>query len=193
MSFHNKGQRCTNERDCQCAKHCLCHACLFDRRSRSLYSGLQSRLKEKRWKTDQPKRGIHAGDTRIAKRELPFSIDQFRAWLTVVLEDTPQCEYCHDSISITTISPDHAVPMTRGGSLAIANLRGACSSCNSAKGSLLPGEFKSLLTGLRTFTEAGRNDVMKRLRGGILHFGNRKKEVVATNVLVLPAKKVDPF
>lgn len=84
--------------------------------------------------------------------------------------------------------------MTRGGSLALANLRGACSPCNAAKGSLLPGEYKTLLKGLESFTEAGRNDVMKRLRGGILHFGNQRKadlseSLKASPILAIPAAK----
>src|SRR5882672_299636 len=188
MSQHNKGERCTKLTSCMCPAHCLCRECMFHRRSASLFSGLQSRLKERKWKT-----GERAGIVRVAKRDLPFNIAQFRAWLTVVLEDTPHCEYCLIVIDIQTISPDHAVPMTRGGSLAIANLRPCCSPCNKMKGSLLPGEYKALLKGLETFTEAGRNDVMKRLRGSILHFGTKKKEVALkpTNILAVPAPKAD--
>lgn len=184
MSQHNFRQRCTKVTNCQCPKHCLCAECLFYRKSRDLYDGLASRLKEKKWKS-----GPKAGTVRREKQELSFTIEQFRSWLIVVLEDEPFCEYCDVRIDIMTISPDHAQPVSRGGSQELANLRGACSGCNRAKGSLMPGEFKALLTGLATFTEAGRNDVMKRLRGGILHFGSKKKELKVTNVLALPAAK----
>lgn len=186
MSTHNKGQRCDGFSDCRCPKCCLCRECLFFRRSASIFSGLQSRLKERKWKS-----GAREGKVRVEKRELPFDLAQFRAWLTVVLEDTPFCEYCGNAIDILTISPDHAIPMTRGGSLGLANLRGCCGPCNKMKGSLLPGEFKSLLKGLATFSEAGRNDVMKRLRGGILHFGSKKKELKPTNILAIPSPKAD--
>lgn len=128
----------------------------------------------------------------MAKIETPYTLDQFKAWLRVVLEDSPICEYCKSAISLTTISPDHAKPISRGGSLQLANLRGACRTCNQIKGALLPGEFLALLAGLRTFTEAGRNDVIKRLKGGILHFGNKPKpEIKATNVLAIPAQKAE--
>lgn len=193
MSAHNRGQKCTKANDCRCQKHCLCYACLFDRKSRSLYDGLRGRLAAKKWKT-----GERAGQIRKEKIDIPYTLDEFRAWLMVTLEDHPECVYCHCSISLMTISPDHAKPVSRGGSLERKNLRGSCSPCNRTKGELLPGEYKALLDGLKTFTEVGRNDVLKRLRGGILHFGTKKKEegapavakeLKATNILAVPAKK----
>lgn len=149
-----------------------------------MYDGLRGRMAAKKFKS-----GKRTGEVRREKIDIPYTLQQFETWLRVVLEDTPHCEYCAAPISITTISPDHAKPISRGGTLELANLRGACDTCNRIKGSLLVGEFKALLAGLKTFTEAGRNDVIKRLKGGILHFGNRKREPVATNVLAIPAKK----
>ena len=176
MSQHNRGIKCTDRNDCICPKCCLCHDCLFTRRSTSLYSGLVSRLKEKKWKT-----GKRAGTVRKEKQPIPFTAEEFRAWLRVVLEDSPSCEYCKDPINISTISPDHYIPISRGGSLDRANLRGCCKDCNNTKGSLLPGEFRALMDGLKTFSEAGRMDILRRLRGGIRHFG--RKTVAANSVV----------
>lgn len=195
MSQHNHGVRCTKQPNCGCSRHCLCHQCIFFRRSYSLYSGLRSRLQEKKWKS-----GAREGTVRVPKRFLPFTIEQFRAWLRVILDETPWCTYCRERIDITNISPDHAVPDSRGGSLGLDNLRECCDDCNRTKGELLPGEFKALMEGLKSFTQDGRSDVLKRLRGGILHFGNKKKtaeagapaEPKATNVLAVPAKKMHP-
>lgn len=191
MSDHNKGLRCTELSNCACSKCCLCHACIFFRRSKRLYDGLASRLKERKWKS-----GKKFGEVRVAKRELPFTIEQFRAWLTVVLEDTPWCTYCREPISITTISPDHAIPMSRNGSLGLDNLRECCDDCNRCKGNLLPGEFKALMDGLKSFTQDGRRDVIRRLKGAILHFGNKKKPATtpdtkfeARSVLAIPPPK----
>lgn len=169
-----------------CPKCCLCRDCMFTRRAKSIYDGLRGRLAARKWKS-----GERQGEIRRAKIDIPYTLDQFHAWLIVVLEDTPFCEYCGCSIDIMTISPDHAKPLKRGGSLNLANLRPACSPCNRAKGELLPGEFKALLKGLVSFTEHGRNDVMKRLRGGILHFGNKEPEIKAKNILAIPAPKAD--
>jgi hypothetical protein len=131
---------------------------------------MRSRLKEKVWKS-----GKRAGQVRVEKREMPFTLEQFRRWLEVTLEDEPHCVYCGDPINIMTISPDHAVPMSRGGSLALANLRGCCGPDNATKGNLLPGEYKALIAGLKTFSEAGRNDVLRRLRGAAVHFHHKAK------------------
>ena len=167
---HNWRQPCTSRPDCTCARCCLCHLCLFDRRSSSIYRGMQSRLAAKVWKS-----GARQGQVRREKRDLPYTLDQFQAWLRCILEDQPRCEYCHDSIDIMSISPDHAIPLTRDGSLGLPNLRGCCASCNPLKGSLLPGEFRALLSGLKTFSEAGRSDVLRRLRGAAVHFHSKTK------------------
>src|ERR1700679_1511214 len=167
---HNYGQRCTKAPHCNCSRCCLCYKCLFDRRARSLYSGMQSRLKERKWKS-----GRNEGKVRVEKREVPYTLEQFKAWLRVVLEDSPHCEYCGIAISITTISPDHAKPMKRGGSLELKNLRGCCQSCQNGKADLLPGEWMFLLKCVATMPEPARVSIMRRLRGGILHFGNRAK------------------
>jgi 5-methylcytosine-specific restriction endonuclease McrA len=156
-----------------------------------MYRGMQSRFGEKKWKS-----GKREGAVRREKMEIPFSLEEFRAWLTCVLEDSPFCEYCQRPLTIMNISPDHAKPVSRQGSLDRANLRGCCDDCNRLKGELLPGEFRALLKGLATFTEAGRNDVLKRLRGAHLHFGDSRKpaetakpELKGTNVLAIPAKR----
>jgi 5-methylcytosine-specific restriction endonuclease McrA len=182
---HNWGMECSKRQDCVCAKCCICTGCLFDRRSASLYRGMQSRFGQKLWKT-----GKREGTIRREKRDIPFSLDQFRAWLRVVLEDTPHCTYCGASINISTITPDHAIPIKRGGSLALANLRECCQPCQGGKGDLKPGEWTFLMKCVATMPEAARVSIMRRLRGGILHFGSRKVEPKATNVLAIPAKKV---
>jgi hypothetical protein len=153
---------------------------------------MQSRLKERKWKS-----GTKAGQVRVERRELPFSMEEFRSWLMVVLEDEPFCAYCGASINIQTISPDHAVPMARGGSLDRPNLRPSCDPCNRLKGNLLPGEFKAILGLLKQLPEAARTDITRRLRSGSmgvrLRFGPKKEAIKGTNVLALPAQKQETF
>lgn len=188
MTSHNFRQRCIGKTNCDCSACCMCWGCLFRRRSKSLYDGMQSRLKERKWKS-----GKKAGEVRVPKRELPFSLDEFRAWLKVTLEDEPSCSYCGTSINIQTISPDHAIPMARGGSLDRPNLRGSCEACNQLKGKLLPGEFKALLGLLMQFPEAARTDLTRRLRSGSmgvrLRFGPKKEAPAGSSVLALPAQR----
>lgn len=188
MFSHNSRQKCTGKLDCTCHKHCMCWYCLFDRRSSTLYAGTKSRIKQKVWKS-----GKRSGEVRVEKREIPYTLPQFKAWLKVVLEDTPHCEYCGSAISITTISPDHRVPLARGGTLELRNLGGACDVCNRCKGKLLPGEFKSLLGLLQQLPEAARSDIAGRLKAGSmgvrLRFGPKKQEIKANGVLAIPAPR----
>ncbi len=56
----------------------------------------------------------------------------------------PWCFYCggpFDSLTFATI--DHYVPMAKGGTGALRNLRLACSWCNRRKGALAPEDFEA--------------------------------------------------
>lgn len=191
MSLHNKGESCTKQSDCACPKCCRCYQCLFVRRSTTLYSGMRSRMQERRWKS-----GPREGKVRVAKQFLPFTPEQFRGWLTCVLEDEPFCSYCKEPINILTISPDHRTPVSRGGSLELANLCGACVTCNTRKGRLKPGEFMFLRECIATLPETARSDIWRRLMagGGTRRFGAAKaaqtvksQSLEAGSVLVIPA------
>jgi len=152
-----------------------------------MYDGMRGRNAAKRWKS-----GKRQGTIRKEKVEIPFTLEQFRGWLTVVLEDTPWCVYCREPIDILTISPDHDMPVSRGGSLELANLRNCCDSCNRTKGGLTASEFRFLMKCIATMPESARKDILKRLRGGIHFFGSKKKEAAPemlsgmTNVIAIP-------
>lgn len=77
---------------------------------------------------------------------------------------TRRCRYCQRVLNVLTLSPEHKVPLKRGGDLTLANLDlECCQPCNSRKGGLTPGEFIALLEGLKTFPEAARTDILHRL------------------------------
>lgn len=52
-----------------------------------------------------------------------------------------QCFYCRKKFPTSKLTIDHFVPLSRGGSNDISNLRLSCYKCNELKGST---EFKSL-------------------------------------------------
>lgn len=151
-----------------------------------MYDGLRGRLAAKKWKS-----GARAGTIRKEKIDIPYTLDQFRGWLRVVLEDSPHCEYCRIPIDILTISPDHEIPVSRGGSLELANLRGTDVKCNTRKGKLTGKEFMFLRKCVDTMPEAARSDIWKRMGGGIIHFGNKKNpektEIKGRSILAIPA------
>lgn len=54
-------------------------------------------------------------------------------WLARVALHGWCCRYCRESLTPATLTMDHAIPLSRGGSEWPANLVPACGSCNSRK------------------------------------------------------------
>lgn len=52
------------------------------------------------------------------------------------------CVYCKCALNKTTLTKDHAIPLTRGGTDWPSNLVPACRSCNSRKSARTPLEWK---------------------------------------------------
>lgn len=52
------------------------------------------------------------------------------------------CHFCNREISFDKWTIDHLLPLSRGGGNEHQNLKGACSTCNNAKGALTEEEFK---------------------------------------------------
>ena len=52
-----------------------------------------------------------------------------------------RCAYCSTSLDFATLTQDHVIPVSRGGTNWASNLRPACKSCNSKKKNRSPKEF----------------------------------------------------
>ena len=107
---------------------------------------------------------------RIKKKKLPrlnFSKDEFRAYVLEALggheDGAIQCRYCCKFCVLKEVTPDHEIPLSRGGSSDLFNLGFPCMQCNQAKGSLTPEEFMKLLDFLEREIPLGRQDVLGRL------------------------------
>jgi len=126
---------------------------------------MASRLKEKVWKT-----GLRAGKVRRPKRDLPFSLDQFRAWtMEHVGMGMVRCHYCPRPIDVLSFEPDHYVPLELGGGIGLDNIVACCEDCNRLKGAMPPNDFIELMQFLETRISAiGRADMTKRLRAGAM-------------------------
>lgn len=67
-----------------------------------------------------------------------FTVDEFKAlcdakgWV---------CSYCGKQLTEQTVSPDHIIPLTRGGSNYIANINPSCRFCNRTKQNKTPEEW----------------------------------------------------
>ena len=93
---------------------------------------------------------------------LPYTLEEFRA--RAKLAET--CPYCGGPITTKNLSTDHAIPIARGGSAAIANLVFCDLRCNKIKGKLSDCEFLRLTALLAQFPPEVGKDVLARLYAG---------------------------
>lgn len=131
---------------------------------------MAARLKEKVWKT-----GKRAGKVRRPKRELPFDLAAFRAWVMERMGlGAIRCFYCPRPIDCLSFEPDHYVPLELDGGIGLNNLVPCCEDCNRLKGAMPPNDFITLMLFLDThISEAGRADIKKRMRAGAMGIRNR--------------------
>jgi hypothetical protein len=148
---------------------------IFTKRSLSIYRSMKARFAPK---TNKKGKLIRVG------REVPFTLEEFRAWLLAEFKSVDaaiRCAYdCGAVLDILNFHTDHKTPITRGGTLALDNLALACEECNRIKGELTAREYVALRQGLETFSEPARRDIYKRLKTGAgflrLRFFNRNKK-----------------
>jgi 5-methylcytosine-specific restriction endonuclease McrA len=147
----------------------------FMRRSRDIHRHMQDRFAAK---LNKKGKLIRVG------RPVPFTLEQFRAWLLdqfTSVEAAIRCAYdCGAVLDILSFHTDHKTPITRGGTLDLDNLALCCDECNRIKGELTAREYVALRQGLETFSEPARKDIYKRLKMGAgflrLRFFNRSKK-----------------
>lgn len=65
-----------------------------------------------------------------------FTTDE---WINLKAKQNGQCANCGQT---STLSPDHIIPLARGGSNSIENIQGLCSACNFKKNDKMPGEAR---------------------------------------------------
>ena len=78
----------------------------------------------------------------VARAGVGAHVAMKRVMRKVALRDCGQrCVYCATRLDQQTATPDHVVPLARGGAHDAGNLVVACGPCNRLKGDLLPFEF----------------------------------------------------
>ena len=130
----------------------------FNTITRSRYDAMQRRLAERRNK--------HGRVTQVG-RELPFSLEDFRAWVLTQIGGSEygvgRCEYCVRPIDLERLVSDHATPISAGGDLGLSNLVGCCERCNAAKGPMWAHEYRALLKFLLTISPESAENIIVRL------------------------------
>lgn len=134
---------------------------IFKEATRTQYGNMVSRFAAK----------YHpSGELKKPGREVPFTLAEYREWLYAMME-TPEgirCAYCGRPLAIQAVSPDHIMPVKRGGGLGTDNLATSCQDCNRTKGELTGDEYRALMNGLESFPAAARSYIVKCLRSAAM-------------------------
>ena len=72
----------------------------------------------------------------------PKSKDLRRKRLHLIEKYGMQCFWCSAALTTQTLTIDHYIPLSRGGSNKIKNLRLSCRICNQNRGNALPSEVR---------------------------------------------------
>lgn len=122
-----------------------------------LYYRMKTRARPKCWKT-----GKRAGHIRVpGLAELPFTREQL--WRHVVsqvpLGTLIRCPYCEligrnaSLIDLTNCVLDHVVPLARGGTWTLENIRCVCDDCNRLKGKLTLEFYIALMSAVEKWAD----------------------------------------
>lgn len=91
------------------------------------------RAYSKRRHKANPERAAHKAKVARARRLGAEGRHTFEQWLARVAFHGWRCRYCRIPLDFGTLTQDHAIPLSRGGSQWPANLVPACMSCNCRK------------------------------------------------------------
>jgi len=99
----------------------------------------------RQWRADNPERSKMHDKAKRAKRVAEkkgnggsFSADEFMALFEAA---GWECAYCGCALDSDSVTADHIIPLSRGGSSDIDNIAPACRSCNSRKHDKTADEF----------------------------------------------------
>ena len=77
----------------------------------------------------------------MAKRRQAVGVFTRKEWLNVLRSAGFKCRYCGRKLSRKSATPDHRIPLSRGGSNWIANIIPACLPCNQKKNMLTEVQY----------------------------------------------------
>lgn len=101
----------------------------------------------KRYVRNHPEVKAHWDAARRAKQAGAAGSHTRAQWLEKLEQHGNQCAYCKSPYR--TLTKDHDVPLSRGGSNDISNILPACYRCNSSKGKKTGEEFRRYLASKR--------------------------------------------
>lgn len=133
-------------------------------RASKLYYDIKRRGEPKLWKN-----GPKTGMVRMPAIPVPYSSDEFAAWLLVKIGcNAFLCPYCNAPLDVLSMTLDHGIPVALGGGNELPNLIPCCADCNTLKHKLTGPEYLELRRKLRELPPNIEANVLSRLRAGAL-------------------------
>ena len=168
----------------------------FTKRLPTVYRAMKQRFRERRFKT-----GRNQGKIFRAEIPIPFTCEEFLAWVEEQLggmNGNVKCAYCSRFLDARDVAFDHLQPIEQGGSPSLDNLVCTCNECNRYKGPLTALAFAWIRHVLkeeigRNITLADAKDIERRLRSGGGFFKTSKKAKDATAALKARQAEDDDF
>lgn len=97
----------------------------------------------RRWAKEHPAVHAHNEAARRARKRSADGSHTLAEWMQLLEQAGYRCFYC--GLQSGRLTRDHVIPLVRGGSDRISNIRAACAGCNSRKGRLTGAEFRERL------------------------------------------------
>lgn len=133
-------------------------------RASKLYYDIKRRSEERLWKS-----GPRAGRVLRPAIPVPYSSETFATWLLDKVGcNAFLCPYCNAPLDVFTMTLDHGIPISFGGTNEFDNLVPCCADCNSLKHSLTGEQYLELRRKLRELHPAIEANVLGRLRAAAL-------------------------
>lgn len=102
----------------------------------------------KAWKADnRPRVNVNNARRRANKVNAPINDFVIAQWRELLVQFDNCCAYCGRNDQ--TLTQDHVVPLSGGGSHTMANIVPCCKSCNSRKGTQSAEDYMALLSNER--------------------------------------------
>jgi hypothetical protein len=97
--------------------------------------------KGRAWARNNPEKQRHRSGRYRVRKFLAAGSHKLDEWLSVVRKHRWRCFYCDKHLTVRTVTKDHRIPLSKGGSDFAKNLVPACKTCNSGRaGQLIYGK-----------------------------------------------------
>lgn len=164
----------------------------FKDRVKALYASQKNMARARKWKT-----GKREGNIRTPGSVVEFTEAELYTVLAVKVGfNAVPCPYCRVPIDILSLTLDHIIPRSQGGTFTLANMQICCVDDNHRKGEMSHDAYAKLLSfAQRAFSSHDYSTLLKRLKaahaGSMQRFGRNRDAQARNGQALLTAKQLE--